>query len=152
MIHGVFTAVCKYIWCELITICITHIQARKTHVEVKDKSINDSLIYFWCEYFHFWLVFIILYKQVGGVNEVKAEFCNLEVVEIISIIYAISNLTVGKLFNLSYWRLFFVITHYAFMLHDAINKYYYIRSHLIVTFQYPYCVISYYFNTMQIHY
>jgi len=122
MIHGVFMAVCKYMWCELMTICITHIQARKTHVEVKDKSINVSLIYFWCEYFHFWLVFVILYKQVG-VNKVKAEFCNLEVVEIISIIYAISNLTVGKLFNLSYWRLFFVITHYATWRHQWILLY-----------------------------
>jgi len=110
------------IWCELMAICITHIQARRTHVEVKDKSINDSLIYFWGEYFHFWLVFIILYKQVGE-NEVKAEFCNLEVVEIISIIYAISNLTVGKLFNLSYWRLLFVITHYATWRHQWILLY-----------------------------
>jgi len=97
------------IWCELITLCITHIQARSTHIEVKDKSLNDSLIYFWGEYFHSLLVFIILYKQVGK-NEVKAVFCNLVVVEIISIIYAISNLTVGKLFNLSYWRLFCHLT------------------------------------------
>lgn len=54
----------------------------------------------------------IIYKQVGE-KEVKAEFCNLEVVENISIIYAIYNLTVGKLFNLSCWRLLFIITHYA---------------------------------------
>jgi len=111
------------ILCELITWCIMHIQAQITHVEVKYKSLNDSLIYFWGEYFHFWWVFIILYKQVGK-NEVKAEFCNLVVVVIISIIiYAISNLTVGKLFNLSYWCLLFVITHYATWRHQWILLY-----------------------------